>query len=155
MKTGDIADAYPLIRIILADDDPDDCYLFREALQELDLQSTLDIVNDGDELLGYLRKTTSTPDILFLDLNMPKRNGCVCLQEIRKNPQRKDLSIVMYSTSLDENLIQTLSANGANHFIRKPSAFDHLKKLIRHTLEVALKEKLNPLLSSHFVITTE
>jgi CheY-like chemotaxis protein len=155
MKTVDPAHDYPFIRIILADDDPDDCFFFQEALRELDIPSDLDIVNNGEELIRHLNLKEDLPDILFLDLNMPKKNGCACLREIRNDSRWKDLFVVMYSTTLDETIIQTLSANGANHFIQKPVLFNTLKRMIRRALEVALADKSNPQKSSAFVISMD
>jgi CheY-like chemotaxis protein len=72
------------LRVLLADDDADDCLFFKEALEELPLSTSLTIVNDGDQLMKWLLKNTSRlPHVLFLDLNMPRKNGFECLTEIR------------------------------------------------------------------------
>lgn len=155
MKTGYLTRENPTTRILLADDDPDDCFFFREALQKIDFPTQLIIVHDVDELLYYLRKSSTIPDILFLDLNMPKKNGFCCLQEIRKNPNWQDLFIVMYSTYLDKSLIETLAESGANHFIQKPAKFGQLVKMIERTLEIADEEKADPAKTSTFIIRAE
>lgn len=155
MKTGTLTREYPALQILLADDDKDDCYFFQEALQELHFPKQLHIVHDGDELLEYLCKSSKLPDILFLDLNMPKRNGSLCLQEIRKNPKWAALFIVMYSTYLDKVLIQNLAESGANHFIQKPAKFSLLVKMIERTLEIADEEIADPTKTSTFIISSE
>ena len=68
------------INILLADDDLDDCLFFQKALDSLAINSNLDIVNDGYELMKYLNEQTETlPNVLFLDINMPRKNGIECI----------------------------------------------------------------------------
>lgn len=74
-----------LFNILLADDDIDDCSFFKEALEKLSLNTIFNVVNDGEKLMFYLQKLTSElPDVLFLDLNMHRKNGFECLNEIKK-----------------------------------------------------------------------
>ena len=155
MKTGTFVREYPTTRILLADDDPDDCFFFQEALQKIDFPIQLKTVHDGDMLLSYLNKVSPLPDILFLDLNMPKKNGFMCLQEVRKNPDWSTLFIVMYSTYLDNQLIETLADSGANHFIQKPAKFDLLVKMLERTLEIVDEERADPSKTSTFIIRSE
>jgi CheY-like chemotaxis protein len=129
------------IQILLADDDKDDCFLFREALSELDVPTELETVNDGEQLMNYLVENKDhLPHVLFLDLNMPRKNGFECLTEIKHNDELKDLPVVMFSTSYprdmhyEQDMIKLLYNIGAKDYIRKPSNFPELKQVIHKIL---------------------
>jgi len=86
--------------ILLLDDDTDDVDLFRDVLDEIPLSTRLEVVNNGVHLLQKLAdKHAPLPDVIFLDLNMPRENGFECLSEIRKNEKLRDLPVVIYSTT--------------------------------------------------------
>ena len=126
------------LNILLADDDTDDCHFFKEALEALPITTHLNIVHDGDELMGYLNENIERlPHVLFLDINMPRKNGFECLSEIKKNEQLKDLPVVMYSTSGSNDKINILFKTGADLYIRKPSNFAQLVQVIHHALPMA------------------
>jgi CheY-like chemotaxis protein len=127
--------------ILLADDDRDDRFLFQEALNELPVKSTLKTVHDGEQLMEYLEQNSKNlPDVLFLDLNMPRKNGFECLSEIKLNDDLKDLPVIMFSTSFprdvnyEEDMIKMLYKIGAHDYIRKPANFDELKEVIQNSL---------------------
>jgi CheY-like chemotaxis protein len=137
------------IHILLADDDKDDCFLFREALSELPFKTSLDIVNDGEQLMVYLAdKTPPLPSVLFLDLNMPRKNGFECLSEIKFNDAYKELPVVMFSTSYprdmhyENDIMKLLYKIGAWDYIRKPENFNQLKDVISGILARLEKEML-------------
>lgn len=119
--------------IFLADDDEDDLILFQEALNEIKLPIQLTAVRDGEQLMEVLTQH-ELPDMLFLDLNMPRKDGFQCLMEIRKNAKLKRLPVVIFSTSFQPDAVDRLYANGAQYYIRKPSNFEHLKKVIHHAI---------------------
>jgi CheY-like chemotaxis protein len=127
------------IHILLADDDKDDCLLFREALDELPFPSQLTTVNNGEELMTLLQKK-ALPSMLFLDLNMPRKNGFECLAEIRQDERLKRLSIIIISTSFDQEIVKLLHANGASYYIRKPQEFETLKKVIHKAVSLVSGE---------------
>ena len=139
--------------ILLADDDIDDCFIFKKALEELPLSTNLSTVYDGEELMDYLSENSEhLPDVLFLDLNMPRKTGFECLAEIKENEKLKDIPVVMFSTSYprDKNyeldMIDRLSKIGAYHYIRKPGDFAKLKQAIHQALimvaeKISLKDK--------------
>ncbi len=142
------------LSLLLADDDNDDCLLFEEALLELPILSQLSVVNDGEELMQYLnKKNTVLPFILFLDLNIPRKNGMECLKEIKANPSLQHLHVVIFSTSAELELVNSLYKNGAQHYIRKPSEFAQLKKVMAHALGVITEKKIAQPLKENFVIT--
>lgn len=119
--------------IFLADDDEDDLLLFREALNEIKLPIQLTTVRDGEQLMDVLANN-ELPDMLFLDLNMPRKDGFQCLAEIRKSEKFKRLPVVIFSTSFQPDAVDRLYENGAQYYIRKPSNFEHFKKVIHRAI---------------------
>jgi DNA-binding NtrC family response regulator len=133
------------LRLLLADDDFDDCIFFKEALDELPVRVILDTVNDGVELMMHLDKAEPVPDILFLDLNMPRKNGFDCLLEIKSNQKLKNFPVIIYSTSLNHTVADMLYENGAHHYIQKPGDFGKLKIVILKAIQSVIKEdKIKP-----------
>jgi CheY-like chemotaxis protein len=125
------------LRILLADDDRDDRYFFGQALQELPVPTKLSTVEDGEKLIHYLYRH-KMPDVLFLDLNMPRKNGAECLAEIKTCKTLKDLPVVIYSTSLHNDVADILYANGAHYYLRKcdyPELKKSLKKMLGQMTE--------------------
>jgi len=123
------------VQIILADDDEDDRMFFKDALESLRMKVDIVTVNDGVELMELLNnKPEEKPHILFLDLNMPRKNGIEALEEIRASALHKDLVVAIYSTSSAENDIEDTFVKGANVYIRKPSDFNVLKKVLEEVL---------------------
>jgi CheY-like chemotaxis protein len=124
--------------LLLADDDNDDCDFFREALDELSLPVTLVTVNDGVELMEFLegKSLEDLPDIIFLDMNMPRKNGLECLTEIKRLEELKNLNVIIFSTSLDLGIVDTMYEKGALYYIRKPGDFSKLKKVIATALTI-------------------
>lgn len=129
------------LKILLADDDKDDCFMFREALSELPVKTELWTVHDGEQLMAYLEEhEQDLPDVLFLDLNMPRKNGFECLTEIKHTSALKELPVVMFSTSYprdmgyEQDIIKVLYNIGAKDYIRKPEDFTKLKDVIHKML---------------------
>ncbi len=126
------------LNIVLADDDMDDCNFFKDALETLPQTTKLITVHNGDELMNFLLENTERlPHVLFLDINMPCKNGFECLSEIKNNEKLKDLPVVMFSTSGSQDKISILFKNGADVYIRKPSNFAQLVQVIHHALPMA------------------
>lgn len=143
-----------LLSILLADDDTDDCLFFKVALNDLNIATRLTVVHDGEQLMHLLKSETGKlPDVLFLDLNMPRKNGFECLSEIKCDDKLKQLPVVMFSTSFEQEVVNLLFKNGAHYFIRKPSEFIHFKTLIHQTLaHFTEKNSLQPT-QENFVLT--
>ena len=130
------------ITLILADDDIDDCLLFEEALTELDAPVLLTTVHDGVELMDFLTNNpTRLPNIVFLDLNMPRKTGIDCLKEIKNSESFKELPVIIFSTSYHPDIASKLYNFGANHYIRKPNTFSSLKNVINQVL-ISLEQNL-------------
>ena len=125
------------LRILLADDDEDDRTFFSEAIAELKMSNQLTLFNDGKDLMDYLvQPDAALPHILFLDLNMPYKNGLDCLKEIRADQRYKDVSVAIYSTSSSEKDIEDTFIEGANIYIKKPNDFSQLKKVIKEVVHM-------------------
>jgi len=131
---------------MLADDDEDDITLFRDVLDEIGLPVQLTVVHNGEQLMERLLDGASAlPDILFLDLNMPRKNGLVCLPEIKNNGKLSHFPVILYSTSLDADMIDLLWKKGASYYIRKPNEYNRFKKVIELALTLTAKaDILNP-----------
>jgi len=124
--------------IFLADDDLDDCFLFEEALSELPVQAELYTAHDGVELMQMLvASEDNLPFILFLDLNMPRKNGFQCLQEIKSNRKFKEIDVIILSTSFDQDIANELLELGASHCLRKPNDIKELKRSIYDAIVLA------------------
>ncbi|WP_316635572.1 response regulator [uncultured Flavobacterium sp.] len=123
--------------ILLADDDEDDRLFFKDAFEEVKIQTNLNFVHDGMQLMDHLMNPDNKlPDVLFLDLNMPKKTGKECLIEIKKTERLKDIIVVIYSTSSSEEDIEDTFIQGANIYIKKPSDFNTLKKIINEVVTI-------------------
>jgi signal transduction histidine kinase/CheY-like chemotaxis protein len=148
------------LNIVLAEDDETDCLLFKEALEELPLSAQLTIVNDGEQLLNLLRKPDiKLPDVIFLDLNMPKKNGFVALVAIKHNTQLQQIPIIIFSATnehhIDKIKIEQVFKDAAHYYIRKPSQFSELKKVIYKALKLIVEKNISLPKQEHFVITDE
>lgn len=142
------------LNILLADDDIDDCIFFEEALMGYSTSTTLTKIADGEQLMLYLTdKTVNLPDVLFLDLNMPRKNGFECLLEIRSSEKLKSLPVIIFSTSYEQAVVKLLYENKAHYFIRKPSAFSHYEKIINKALALTEQSEGDQPKKEDFVIT--
>ena len=116
--------------IVLADDDSDDRDLFTEAVGLINPEVQVSIVKDGEELIDYLTKNLPGPDMIFLDLNMPRKNGKECLDEITSHAVWKEIPVVIYTTSINPKDVDDCTRKGAFDFIRKPNSFEGLKTIL-------------------------
>lgn len=148
-----MASLTPPINVLLADDDKDDRSLFQDALDELSLTTHLTIVLNGEQLMQLLNETTQLPDILFLDLNMPRKNGFDCLTEIKHTEKLKRIPVIIFSTSYEPQVVNLLYKNGAHHYIRKPNDFEQLKGLIDRSLNLAAKKDVVQPTREKFVLS--
>ncbi len=127
------------ITILMAEDDNDDQMLVRESFEECRLLNELHFVEDGQQLLDYLkgrppyddRQKTPFPDIVLLDLNMPRKDGREALREIKKDPEINHLPVIVLTTSqAEEDIIQTYKF-GVAGFITKPVTFEGLVDAVK------------------------
>jgi two-component system response regulator len=127
------------VTILMADDDPDDRQLTREAFAENHLANDLRFVEDGEELLDYLyhRGKFSDPDsapwpsIILLDLNMPRKDGREALEEIKRDPRLRGIRVVIMTTSkAEEDVVRSYDLSAAS-YITKPVTFERLVEVVR------------------------
>jgi CheY-like chemotaxis protein len=143
-----------LLNILLADDDTDDCIFFKSALAELLIPTELTAVNNGEQLMDHLtNETTVLPHVLFLDLNMPRKNGFECLLEIKKNEKLNQIPVIIFSTSFEKEVVNLLHNNGAHYFIRKPTQFSKIKEIIQESLLLIVQEDITQPSRENFVLT--
>jgi len=124
--------------ILMAEDDMDDRLLVQEALAECKLDNAIRFVGDGEELMDYLLRrgkyitpeAAPRPTFILLDLNMPRKDGCEALREIRAHPDLRRLPVVVFTTSKAESDMEKVYDLGANSFVIKPVAFDALVKIV-------------------------
>ena len=127
------------IRILVADDDADDRMLIEEALEESRLVNPVDFVEDGMELLEYLRREgkyeglegQALPGLILLDLNMPRMDGRTALGHIKADEKLKRIPVVILTTSKSEEDIIRTYGLGVNSFITKPVTFDNLVSTVQ------------------------
>jgi CheY-like chemotaxis protein len=116
------------LNILLADDDVEDREIFTSAIKELSSDVEVRTSVNGKELMEMLHNEDSPlPDILFLDLNMPFKNGQECLHEIRSTERLRKLPVIIYSTSASREYIDQTYNSGANYYLPKPDSFRDLK----------------------------
>lgn len=123
-------------RILLVEDNPGDVRLTREALKESQLEITLDVVSDGEEALDFLRRrnkhtSAARPDIILLDLNLPKKNGIEVLKELKVDDSLKKIPVIVLTTSDAHHDITKAYSSYANCYILKPVDFDDFARVIQ------------------------
>ena len=138
--------------ILLADDDMDDCTFFEDALKELPVTVSLSIVNDGVQLINFLSASENLPGLLFLDLNMPRKSGMECLSEIKANDKFKALPVIIFSTSLNIDVLDALYQKGAHYYVRKPGEYQTLKKVILEAISLTAQNSLDQPARDQFII---
>lgn len=124
--------------VLMADDDPDDRILAREAFEENMIRCNLQFVEDGEQLFDYLftrgkftGKELPRPDLILLDLNMPRKDGREVLKELKEHSDFKRIPVVVLTTSkAEEDVLRTYDL-GVNSFITKPVTFEELVEVIK------------------------
>lgn len=142
--------------IFLAEDDLDDREFFTDALLDIGIESTLTTAINGMELMATLDETViepPPPHVIFLDLNMPHKNGFECLEEIRNSPKLKNIPVAIFSTTASENAIETTFALGANCFVCKPTSHTLLKRAIETVLAFEFWHENNQLSKENFLLS--
>lgn len=142
------------LNILLTDDDEADCRLFKEALEELPITAQLTILHDGEQLMDYLTNHVhDLPDVLFLDLNMPRKSGYVALGLIKRDNELLDLPVIIFSTVSEENKVTQVFRDAAHYYLRKPSEFSELKKLIYEALTLISQKNIGVPEKENFILT--
>lgn len=134
----------------MADDDKDDFLILKEAAEKAGETLQVSYAANWLELWRFILKTV--PDILFLDINMPVKNGIECLQLIRKESKYDKIPILIYSTSVNKVDIDKAYQNGANYFIVKPNAIDDITSIIKKLISMGKEALLSVPPREEFVI---
>ena len=127
-----------LFTILMVDDDPDDRLLFKEACEEVRLRNPLEFLENGEQLVDYLRRKGAYthlegapyPGIILLDLNMPLKDGREALEEIKNDAALRHIPIIVLTTSKDEDDILSSYGLGASSYIVKPISLDRLMRVV-------------------------
>ncbi|SKB98438.1 response regulator [Dyadobacter psychrophilus] len=140
------------LQILLADDDDDDAFLFHEALDQVSVKTDLVVAENGMRLMQILNKGDYKPDLIFLDMNMPVKNGLECLEEIKRLDGFDDVRVIILSTSVAKYMLDSAYENGANLYIQKPTSFSGLVDILKKCLYSKFRQ--DPLLGmEQFLIT--
>jgi two-component system, chemotaxis family, response regulator Rcp1 len=122
------------ITVLMVEDDPDDVYLTQEALRESRLRMNLHVVNDGVEAMKYLRgehgHARRRPDLVLLDLNLPRMDGREVLMEIKQDPALTDIPVVILTTSKAEEDIAASYRQHANCYVSKPVDIQQFRSVV-------------------------
>lgn len=132
----DLSNDHQIINILLVEDNPGDIRLTKEVLKEGKIRNTLSVVMDGEEAMLYLRKEAQyekavTPDLVLLDLNLPKKDGREVLSLIKSDPTLVCIPVIILTTSSAENDIVNTYSNHANCYITKPVDFSQFVTVVR------------------------
>lgn len=126
--------------ILLADDDHDDYDYFDSALRVLAIPYELRHAEDGEMLFELLKE--AVPDLLFLDIDMPCKDGITCITEIRKNPLYNHMPVIMFTAHVHKEYINGTYENGANFYIVKSTSISSLADKLRKIFAVDWKSQL-------------
>ncbi|MBI2270507.1 MAG: response regulator [Bacteroidetes bacterium] len=139
-----------ILKILIAEDDPDDRQLLALAFKEAKLMHRVDFVTNGEQLMEYLmplamnEKRDQVPDLILLDLNMPKKDGRAALGEIRSNPYLNKLNIIIFSTSISKEDYLFVYRLGVLNCITKPCGFNELVEIVKN-----ICRQINPIISEN------
>ena len=122
-------------RILLVDDSDDDIFLVREAFKDSGVAHRLDAISDGEEAMSFLREDGNRPDVVLLDINMPRFSGFDVLEWVQSDPQLRDIPVVMLTTSDQPEDIRRATEAGARDYFRKPVEFSGLRELACSVLD--------------------
>jgi len=122
-------------RILLVDDSDDDIFLVREAFKESGIAHRLDAISDGEAALSFLREDGNRPDVVLLDINMPRFSGFDVLEWVQSDPNLRDIPVVMLTTSEQPEDVRRATEGGARDYFRKPVEFSGLRELACSVLD--------------------
>lgn len=141
----------PLINILIADDDKDDAEFLTEAIQTVLPSADIVCQKDGIAALRYV-KVSTPPHVLFLDLNMPLKNGLEVLKDIHNHQLLPDTPVVIYSTSNKLKDIDEAYNHNAAFYIVKPASFKELSKIIKYVIKFVLDPERKRVPKTDFVL---
>ncbi len=134
-----MARSTPIRTILMVDDDPDDCMLVRDVLEEIGVSHVLELAEDGEELFEYLerrgkfavRANARRPDLILLDLQMPRKNGRESLKQLKTEPAWRRIPVVVLTTSTATDDVNYAYEMGVNSYVTKPTTYRTLVEAVR------------------------
>ena len=142
------------LSVYLADDDADDRFLFKEALMEVRNNVKITMLNNGEQLMKCLDEQNSHyPNLIFLDLNMPLKNGIECLEEMKKDDSLKNIPVIIFSTSNQKETINQVYIKGATYYMCKPDNFEKLKLLLDKVFSLNVSSSESQPTRDNFIIS--
>lgn len=123
-------------KLFLSEDDDDDIEFFSDIILEISPASKISVTKNGNELMSLLENEKQLPDFIFLDLNMPKKTGFECLQEIRSKEKWKAIKVVILSTSSDKEQINEVYKMGADLYLQKATSYITFKDKLSKCLQM-------------------
>jgi CheY-like chemotaxis protein len=141
-------------KVILADDDKEDQQIFTEAIEEAEIPAQVTTVDNGQELIDNLKDPAiPNPDIIFLDINMPVKDGKKVLKEIKNDESLKEIPTVILSTSDHPKDVEETFDHGANLYVQKPNSFFSFIKILKKVFELHWAKALLQPIRRTFIIT--
>jgi len=131
---------FPKIKIALVDDDNDEMFLFQSALDEIDVNYSFYYFKSSDEFSTAIATKQLSPDIVFIDMHMPKKNGLELVQEMRKDKNFDKIKSVIYSNSVSEVVIQAFRSLGTTDFIIKPPDIAEMKSILKKLIDTFIEK---------------
>ena len=125
------------LQILLVEDDPDDVELFREALKDNQILHSIDVVMQGDEVIPHLEKSSVLPEVILLDLNLPKVPGKELLKVLKSGEPFKNVPVVILTTSSSKADMEYCMCEGAEQFITKPTDKEGFDRMVTTIVEIA------------------
>lgn len=142
------------LQVLLADDDADDRFFFEKAVREAPTEANLTTAVNGEKLMLYLtNEIKDLPDVLFLDLNMPRKNGTECLKEIKQNEKLSTLPVIIYSTSLHPEIADLLYVDGAHFYIKKTDLIE-MQKVVNYVLQLISENRFTRPPRERFILSS-
>lgn len=127
------------LSILLVEDDPDDIELMHDALRDNNIKFNLATIKQGDAVLPYLEKTPHQPDVIVLDLNLPKMHGREILKSIKTNPQTSKIPVIILTTSSAKKEMDYCIQQGASRYLIKPVTMQGFNDTVHHIVKEASK----------------
>jgi CheY-like chemotaxis protein len=152
-KTGNESEKKEPVKVVLADNDKDDQEIFTDALNETNIPTEITTVDNGKELIDHLKDPSQpNPDIIFMDINMPVKDGKEALKEMKEDDTLKDIPTVMLSTSASPKDVDETFDAGASLYVRKPYSFRNFVLLLKKIFSLKWAGALlKPLRKSFFI----
>jgi CheY-like chemotaxis protein len=140
-----------VLNVLFVDDDADEFYLFNEAIEQSQHQVRMNRAKDGNDLLQILNDGYQ-PDVIFMDLNMPYKDGLETLIELKSNLIFKEIPVIIFSTSSNSGQINTCFQQGANMYVVKPESFDQITNMVNKVFSLDWKTSVSPPSLTSFVL---